>query len=123
MQKPVAIVDISILLWEKMASQLISIIGDGGFQSLYDRSLHLTAPTFPCLSSCSSSTSKSSRFDKLRVCLSNQNLMNSGDASIAFLITFVDILAVLIGELLTSTILDLAWADHALNAVVKEIPQ
>ena len=122
MKRPVAIVDVSILLWEKMARQLVSIIGEGGFQSLYDRSLYLTAPTFPCLTSCNSSTSKSSRFVKLRICLTDQDLMNSGEASIAFLVTFVDILALLIGEFLTSTILDLAWADHALDTVVKEIP-
>ena len=122
MQRPVAIVDVSILLWEKLSRQLASIIGEGGFQSLYDRSLHLTAPTFPWLTSCNSSTPKGSRFEELRKCLADQDLINSGEASIALLVTFIDILAVLIGEFLTSTILDLAWADHALDTVVKELP-
>ena len=122
MQRPVDIVDVSILLWVKMARQLVSIIGEGGFQSLYDRSLHLTVPTFPWLTSCNSSKPKASRFEELRKCLADQELINSGEASIAFLISFVDILAVLIGEFLTSTILDLAWADHAIETVVKELP-
>ena len=122
MRQPDAIVDVSILLWENLARQLVSIIGESGFQSLYDRSLHLTVPTFSWLTSCNSSTPKRSRFEELRSCLANQDLINSSEASIALLVTFIDILAVLIGEFLTSTILDLAWADHALDTDVKEHP-
>ena len=122
MQRPDAIVDVSILLWEKLARELVSIIGDGGFQSLYKRSVHLNIPTFPWMSSCYSSIPNGSGFDELKKCLAAQDLKIAGEASTALLITFIDVLALLIGELLTSSILDLAWADHASDTVVKELP-
>ena len=31
--------DAAVLIWEQMATQIISIVGEGGFNSLYARSL------------------------------------------------------------------------------------
>lgn len=122
MQRPEAIVDVSIHLWGRLAHELVSIIGEGGFQSLYKRSLHLTVATFPWMASCSSSIPNGSGFTELKECLAAQDSNNAGEASTALLITFIDILALLIGELLTSSILRLAWGDDALDTVVKELP-
>lgn len=122
MQRPEAIVDVSILLWEKLARELVSIIGEGGFQSLYKRSLHLTTPAFPWMTSCSSLVPNGSGLEELRNCLAAQNSTTAGEASTALLITFIDILALLIGEHLTSSILRMAWGDDALDIVVKELP-
>lgn len=47
MQRPEAIADASTYLWERPASELISIIGEGGFQSLYSRSIHLCSVAYP----------------------------------------------------------------------------
>lgn len=41
-------------LWEKLADEIISIVGEAGFDSLYERSLHLAQPTFPWLPPCPS---------------------------------------------------------------------
>lgn len=122
MQRPDAIVDVSIRLWEKMAGELVSIIGEAGFHSLYKRSLHLTAATFPWLEPCFSSSSYRSSIEELNKCLAAQDSTNAGEANTALLITFIDILALLIGELLTSSILRSAWGDDALDKVVKELP-
>lgn len=122
MQRPEAIADVSIYLWEKLAHELISIIGEGGFQSLFKRSLHLTSATFPWMAIDPPLLQNGSRFAGLKICLEGQNSAEAGEASTALLITFIDILALLIGELLTSSILRLAWGDDALDTVVKELP-
>lgn len=122
MQRPEAVVETSTQLWEKLARELVSIIGEGGFQSLYKRSLHLTSATFPWVTADSTSPKSSDGFASLKKCLAEQDAATAGEASAALLITFIDILALLIGEHLTSSILCLAWGDDALDTVVKELP-
>jgi hypothetical protein len=122
MQRPDAVADVSMHLWGKLADELISIIGEGGFQSLYKRSLHLTSATFPWMEINPPLLQNGSRFAGLQNCLEGQDSAEAGEASTALLITFIDILALLIGELLTSSILRMAWGDDALDTVVKELP-
>jgi len=43
------VADTAIDLWEQIATQIISIIGEGGFDSLYLRSVSLTHSTYPWL--------------------------------------------------------------------------
>lgn len=122
MQRPDAVVDVSILLWERLARELVSIIGNRGFQSLYKRSIGLTVAAFPWLEPCTLTPPNVSGFAELKQCLAAQDSSNAGEANTALLITFINILALLIGELLTSSILRSAWGDDALNTVVKELP-
>lgn len=122
MRRPDAVVDVSIRLWEQLARNLSSIIGERGFQSLYKRSLSLTVSRFPWLELDGSAASDASDFAGLKLCLAAQDPAHAGEANIALLITFINILAVLIGELLTSSILRSAWGDDALDTVVKELP-
>lgn len=121
MQRPEAVVDVSILLWEQLSRELSSIIGARGFQSLYKRSLSLTVATFPWLEPDALSSPNVSDFADLKLRLAAQNSTHAGEANSALLITFINILAVLIGELLTSSILRLAWGDDALDTVIKEL--
>jgi hypothetical protein len=121
MQRPDAIVDTTIHLWERFAAELILIIGEGGFQSLYSRSLHLTGATFPWMTAEHATQPAESRFAGLRASLAGRDAKEAGEASIALLATFIDILSVLIGELLTTRILRSAWGDDALNTAAKEI--
>jgi hypothetical protein len=39
---PEKVVDIAIDLWEQLAREIISIVGESGFYSLYARSIYLT---------------------------------------------------------------------------------
>ncbi len=121
-QRPDAVVDVSIRLWDKLAHELVSIIGERGFQSLYKRSLHLTAATFPWMALDSSASKNAAGFADLKKCLAEQDAAIAGEASAALLTTFIDTLASLIGELLTSSILQSAWDDEASDTVVKELP-
>lgn len=122
MQRPDAVVEISIHLWEELARELVSIIGEGGFQSLYKRSLHLTSATFPWMTLDSTLPKSGSGFADLKKCFAEQDAAKAGEASTTLLITFIDILALLIGEHLTSSILCSAWGDDALDTVAKELP-
>jgi hypothetical protein len=120
MQRPEAIAETTLHLWERLASELISIIGEGGFQSLYSRSLHLVGTTLPWFA-LSPSQPSDSLFTGLKMSLEGREPAEAGEASITLLTTFIDILAMLIGELLTTGILRAAWGDDASNTAAKEL--
>ena len=105
--------DAAIVLWEQMATQIIAIIGAGGFNSLFARSLFLTQSSFPWFTGCELSCPVDQRFTALKNCLGEQAPGDAIEANNRLLCTFTDILAALIGEELTSSILRSAWGDHA----------
>lgn len=121
MQRPEAMLDVSIDLWERLAAKLILIIGEGGFQSLYSRSVHVTGAAFPWLAPSHPRHQTDSRFTGLKISLGGRDIQEAREASIALLNTFIDILALLIGELLTTSILHAAWGDEALDMAAKEL--
>ena len=123
LQRPGAVVDVTIELWERLALQLIAIIGEGGFQSLYARSLRLNSVAFPWMVLSHPWQRTDSRFPDLRISFEGRDSTEISEASIALLITFIDILAILIGELLTTSILRSAWGDDDLNIAGKEHEQ
>lgn len=103
------VADAAITLWAQMAAQIISIVGEGGFNSLYARSVHLTQPTCPWLTDSSLSPQTDHRFAKLKLSFESQTPTQAREANRLLLVTFTDILASLIGEQLTSRILRSAW--------------
>lgn len=111
------IADSAITLWEQMATEVISIVGEGGFGSLYARSVFLAQSTFPWLAGVADSLTPKTdhRFVELRIGLEGQTPAQASEANSSLLITFTDILASLIGETLTASILHSAWG----NAVSK----
>ena len=131
------VVDVTIQLWQALTPKLISIIGEGGFNSLYARSLYLTHADFPWLAPGESnryltdavpwlapgeSSSAVSRFTGLKFSLERQSAAEAKQASLMLLLTVTNILASLIGEPLTIGILRSAWGDDAsdVNAAGKE---
>lgn len=121
MRRPEAMQDVTLQLWERLASELISIIGEGGFRSLYARSIHLVSATFPWMEHASSLQPADSRFDGLKTSFEGRSLTEISEASMTLLITFIDILAALIGEPLTISILRSAWGDDAQDIAEKEL--
>jgi hypothetical protein len=108
-------VDIAITQWELMATQIVLIIGEGGFSALYLRSLHLAQATFPWLPSTSNSLSLQgdARFEHLKTSLEGQSPELVSAANHLLLVTLTDILASLLGEALTIRILNSAWSNPA----------
>ncbi|MFI3157163.1 MAG: hypothetical protein QX199_13500 [Methylococcaceae bacterium] len=119
-QQPEKVADAGINLWELMASQIISIIGDAGFSSLYARSVFLTQSSFPWLAAGSLRPQAEYRFAELKVSFEGQTPEQADEANILLLITFTDILAALIGEQLTTSILRSAWGIDASHRADKE---
>lgn len=113
--------DAAVLIWEQMATQIISIVGEGGFSSLYSRSLVLTQSSYFWLEFDPHSTQAEHRFAELKMCLERQTPAHASEANLQLLITFTDILASLIGEQLTTSILRLAWDYDAADSASKEI--
>jgi hypothetical protein len=114
-------VEAELELWEQMARQILPIVGEGGFNSLFERSVFLSRATFPWLTADSQSSGTEHRFAQLKLCLDGQTPAQASAANRLLLITFTDILASLIGELLTTRILRAAWRNDALDKADKEI--
>ncbi|MBW8329152.1 MAG: hypothetical protein K0M48_08410 [Thiobacillus sp.] len=119
-QQPDNIADAAMDLWEKLADEIFSIVGEAGFDSLYERSVHLAHPTFPWLPPCPSPPQAHHRFAELRARLADQTPAQARAANSLLLTSFTDILASLIGEQLTSSILRSAWGNLASATSDKE---
>ena len=103
--------DITHAVWPPLATQLVSIIGEGGFNALYARSLYLTHEAFPWLTSGDAPGSVEVRLTDLKNCLQEQSADEANKACHFLLLTFTNILASLIGEPLTLALLSSAWGD------------
>lgn len=110
------VADAAINLWEQMATQIISIVGEGGFNSIYARSVFLTRSTFPWIADDALPPQTDQRFAGLKMSLEGQTPAQAREASSLLLITFTDIQASLIGEELTTRILRSAWDSKELLA-------
>lgn len=119
-QPPEKVAGAAIDLWGKMATQIISIVGEGGFNSLYARSVFLTQSSFPWLAAADLSSRQDWRFAQLKTSLAEQTPAQASAANSLLLITFTDILATLIGEPLTTSILRSAWGNDASDRAGKE---
>jgi hypothetical protein len=114
------VADAAVILWEQIASQIISVVGEGGFTSLYARSLFLTQPSVPWLAAGALSPQADHRFAGLKTCLEAQRPEQASAANRLLLITFTDILASLVGEELTITLIRSAWGNDASDKAGKE---
>jgi hypothetical protein len=112
--------DAAVVLWAQMATQIIAIVGEGGFNALYARSVFLTQTTFPWLAACVLSPQADYRFAQLKIGLEAQAPAQASTANSLLLITFTDILASLIGDQLTTNILRSAWGHGASDRAGKE---
>lgn len=114
------VADVAISLWEPIATQIISIVGAGGFSALYVRSAFLARSTFPWLPANSLSPQMDALFADLKTILEGQTPEQASAANCLLLITLTDILASLIGEELTVRILRSAWSNDAPSRASKE---
>jgi hypothetical protein len=115
LQRPEAVVDVTVSLWERLAVALVSLIGEGGFQAVYQRSGMFAAARYPWLVLDSSPQHTNFQFAGLRRSLEVRDATEAGEASVVLLGIFLDILTSLIGELLMSNLLHSAWGDDFLT--------
>lgn len=105
------VVDKCIVLWDLVAAQIILLVGETGFESLYARSIFLSQSQFPWLAIDTPIGPADHRFAKLKASLQAQPGATAGEANRVLLVIFTDILASLIGEPLTASLLDSAWGS------------
>jgi hypothetical protein len=106
--------DASILLWEGLAAELVPVIGERGFASLYSRSLFRACTRFPWLGLPGEGAGDET-FPMLAARLVPTDPAEAAHACAGLLIIFIDTLILLIGELLTNSILSQAWGDDLVN--------
>ncbi len=107
-----------VTLWQRLAEQLIPIIGEGGFSSLYLRSLHLARATFhflPSSNACDTSDTSEAMLAQLKLCLQARDALEARAACRLLLLKFITILASLIGTSLMTGIIDAAWNGRTSN--------
>ena len=102
---PEKISDGLIAQWERMAAQTIALVGEDGFDALYTRSIYLAQPDFPWLGAIQMTSRLSPRFAELKRVLARQAPETASQANELLLQRFNSILASLIGEELTRSIL------------------
>jgi hypothetical protein len=112
--------DAAVIQWERLAVKIIAIVGEGGFNSLYARSVFLSQATFPWLAACVLSQQQQEQFAALKIGFEAQAPAQACAANSLLLITFTDILASLIGDRLTENILYSAWGAGAPDKAAKE---
>src|ERR1700693_985519 len=82
-QLPDVMPEVSIDLWIRLARELSLIVGDGGFKSLYLRSLHLTKATFPWIELNAPAHPINFHFSSLTDDLAKQDYIEASKASTA----------------------------------------
>lgn len=111
---PGAVVDVSIRLWEQLSTELSQIVGERGVESMYARSLHQSQKQFSWLMPHPPQGLEAA-LTALRASLQGQADSAACAASTAMLMHFINTLILLIGELLTNSILLKAWGDDVVN--------
>ncbi len=113
-------VNTSIEILEMLASSLVGIIGEQGFETLLHRSAHRVNLDFPWMLYDARSAPADPEFHLLRECFDGQTAAQAHAASELLLTTLIDILAVLIGEHMTMLIVQPALARASARNNSKE---
>jgi hypothetical protein len=108
-----AAVDQALWPWERLAEHLTPLIGDGGFCALYGRAVRLTAPEFKWITASQPAHSIESLFQTLREDFASVEAVPAGQANNLLLDTYTGLLSALIGEVLTTRLLNSAWNEES----------
>jgi hypothetical protein len=98
-------------VWHEIADALCPIIGRGGLDALYKRSLHRSCLTYPWLAGTQGGDQAAMDLPGLKAALAEQGSANAASGGGALLQTFYDLLAGVIGPSLTARLLRSAWAN------------
>lgn len=98
-----------VRVYDKLAGQLVLLIGEGGVRALTARSLHLVQRDFPWLAETRAADPSAGSFAQVGSCLARQEPAIAADAAVLALATFGGLLTTLIGEMLTMRVVRAAW--------------
>lgn len=106
---PGPVADASLQLWRKLAPDLISIIGELGFDTLFARSVRLAQLEHAWIRQAGDALHGNDLFAQLQQSLQAQDAAQSSQASLLLFAIFFDLLTSLIGESLTNHLVRSAW--------------
>jgi len=109
----IQIADATIAVWYDINTALKTIIGRQGVAALYDRSVALTARTYPWLASSRAGDDHSVDLDGLQAVIARQSNEDAAAGSSELLRTFYDVLVSLIGPALCEQLLASVREDFA----------
>ena len=115
-----AIADRVLWSWERMAFHLTPLIGEGGFQSLYLRAIHMALPECPRITLLKHCKSTDDLFQKLREDLNFLDAVTTELCSSVLLNKFIELVSSMIGDSLTGQILHSAWDDPSSQGSTQE---
>ena len=106
-----AIAAAALRAYERLAQQVAPLIGEVGLNAVCARSVHLTRRDFSWLAPADPVEPRDAPFTHVRMALERQEPAAATDAAIAVLATFGELLALFIGDGLTTDLLHEAWPD------------
>ena len=119
LRDPARVADASAALWLNLELHLSAIIGERGFISLFSHSVHQASREYLWLADQGSPLG-TAPFSELRQRLQACDMPEAGQASVALLGIFIDTLTILIGELVTTSILRAAWGNDTVSPAGSE---
>jgi hypothetical protein len=96
-------------LYQALAAHLEPLLGEAGVHAIYGRSVHLATPEVPWIAAAATVQAGTGAVDALRGCLEHQAPSAATAGARILLVSFVELLARLIGEGLTTRLMAQAW--------------
>jgi hypothetical protein len=115
-----AIAAAALRAYERLAQELAPLIGEAVIDAVCARSVHLTQREFSWLAPAGSAEPRTAPFTQVRMSLERQDPAVATDAAIAVLATFGELLALFIGESLTTSLLRDAWPGAFFDDATRE---
>jgi len=107
-----AVAEATLSVWHQVAGRLAPVIGTGGVDALFRRSLHLTSANFPWLAISDDAGNNAALLASFKARLASRETDTAVEAGHALLVIFTELLASLIGESLTERLLRPVWAPQ-----------
>ena len=109
----------AIKLWECLAFELSYVIGVGGFQSLFLKSITTSNIRFPCLKPFRFTDDGDLTFECLRKCFEGCGVAEVREANESILKTHIETLSSILGKSLTTSILQPVWNKGTTRMMVQ----
>ena len=117
-----AMAEVTVNVCRDIAVRLAVVLGARGVDMLFRRSVHLATAQFPWLAMRGEDGASDVVFARLREVLARQERTVAAEASYTLLVTFTELLATLIGESLTETLLSSVWVPASPRTDQENVP-
>ena len=117
-----AIAQSALETWQQIAAQLEPVIGARGMDALFSRSVHLVGSTYGWLETSAVHGNGAVSLADFKTCLESREAPVAAAAASALLATFTELLANLIGESLSTRLLEVVWMPSPSEAQKEALP-